>query len=206
MKIRFMNDEEIRRIADDFRNNPPLDDVNTLPIDILYIVDVVLRFNLVDLPDLFADIRMDAAITPGDKTILVDRDALLGWEKGIRWREQRLRFSVAHELGHYLLHADYMAGVKFESFQSFKCWALQHQNNLQAEYQANEFAGRFLIPLPALTQEYDDYAKRAAIADPTWHEIEGMREHIARKMAPRFGVNHQVIEIRLDKEGIWPTE
>jgi len=26
------------------------------------------------------------------------------------------------------------------------------------------------------------------------------------EIAPRFGVNSQVIEIRFDKEGLWPTE
>jgi hypothetical protein len=39
-----------------------------------------------------------------------------------------------------------------------------------------------------------------------WREIEGAREFIAKKIAPRFGVNHQVIETRFDHEGIWPVE
>jgi hypothetical protein len=32
------------------------------------------------------------------------------------------------------------------------------------------------------------------------------REFIANKVAPRFGVNHQVIETRFDHEGIWLAE
>ena len=31
-------------------------------------------------------------------------------------------------------------------------------------------------------------------------------EFIAKKIGPRFGVNHQVIETRFDHEGIWPAE
>lgn len=206
MKIEFASNDKIRRVADDFVSHVDLDGVNMPPIDVLYVVDVVMRFDLVDLEDLFADLRMDAAIVPSSKTILVDRDALLGWEKGIRWREQRLRFSVAHELGHYLLHSDYMAGVDFESVDAFKRWVRQHQSDQTAEYQADEFAGRFLVPRPILIEEYDGYATRAEDADPAWHEIEGMREHVARRIAPRFGVNHQVIETRFDREGIWPIE
>ena len=206
MKIRYRSNDDIWRVADEFRDQEALGGVNMPPIDVLYVVDVAMRFDLVDLEDLFADLRMDAAIVPSSKTILVDRDALLGWEKRVRWREQRLRFSVAHELGHYLLHSDYMAGVEFTSIDAFKRWVQQHQSDQTAEYQADEFAGRFLVPRPVLIEEYDGYATRAAQADPAWHDIEGMREHVARKIAPRFGVNHQVIEIRFEREGIWPIE
>lgn len=48
--------------------------------------------------------------------------------------------------------------------------------------------------------------QRAEAADSAWREIEGVREHIAKRIAPRFGVNHQVIEVRLDRESIWPGE
>jgi hypothetical protein len=33
-----------------------------------------------------------------------------------------------------------------------------------------------------------------------------MRTHLAKTIAPRFGVNHQVIETRFAREGIWPLE
>jgi Zn-dependent peptidase ImmA (M78 family) len=206
MKISFLKNEEIWRAADEFRESVALEGVNVPPIDVLYIVDVVMRFDLVDLEDLFADLRMDAAILPAEKTIFVDRDALHGWEKKHRWIEQRLRFSVAHELGHLVLHKDYMNEVSFRSRAEFKSWVLQQRSDQTAVIQADEFAGRFLVNRDLLLQEYDAYTKRAAAADSAWHEIEGMREHVARKLAPRFGVNHQVIETRLQREGIWPLE
>jgi hypothetical protein len=206
MKINFLNNDEIWREADQFRERADLVGANIPPIDILYVVDVILRFDLIPLEDLFVDLRMDAAIVPASRTILVDRDALLGWEKKSRWIEQRLRFSVAHELGHCVLHKDYMKDVSFTSEAGFKTWVLQQRSDQTAEYQADEFAGRFLVPRDILLQEYDDYAKRAATADSAWHEVEGMREHIAKKLSPLFGVNHQVIETRLHREGIWPLE
>ena len=48
--------------------------------------------------------------------------------------------------------------------------------------------------------------KNLAAAEPGWREIEGAREFIAKKIAPRFGVNHQVIKTRFDHEGIWSVE
>ena len=50
------------------------------------------------------------------------------------------------------------------------------------------------------------YISKAKTTDPNWLEIEGMRNHIAKKIAPCFGVNPQVIEVRLDHEGIWPVD
>ena len=55
------------------------------PVDVLYIADVALRFDVIDIPNLFADIRMDAAIVPGERTIYVDRDAIEGWDRRDRW-------------------------------------------------------------------------------------------------------------------------
>ena len=73
------------------------------------------------------------------------------------------------------------------------------------EPDANEFAGRFLVPHEILVSEYDQACKNLASAEVGWREIEGAREFIAKKIAPRFGVNHQVIETRFDHEGIWPV-
>jgi len=39
-----------------------------------------------------------------------------------------------------------------------------------------------------------------------WRTVPGMRDHFAKRIAPRFGVNAQVIETRLDREGLWPQE
>ena len=37
-------------------------------------------------------------------------------------------------------------------------------------------------------------------------ENEHFRAFVAKKIAPRFGVNPQVIETRFDHERIWPLE
>ena len=103
MNVPYVDNEAIWRAAGDFRTSAELAGNDMPPIDVLYIVDVALRFDVIDIPNLFADIRMDAA-------------------------------------------------------------------------------------------------------DPSWHEIEGMRTHVAKHMAPRFGVNYQVIETRFAHERIWPLE
>jgi len=117
-----------------------------------------------------------------------------------------LRFSFAHELGHFVLHRQEIEERRFGTVEEFKHWAAAPSEYGSAEYQANEFAGRFLVPREILLSEYDQACKNLASAEAGWREIEGAREFIAKKIAPRFGVNHQVIETRFDHEGIWPVE
>lgn len=80
------------------------------------------------------------------------------------------------------------------------------RRRLGVESQADEFAGQFLMSPDILREEYDHYLRNISAADPDWHEVEGMRAHVAQKIAQRFGVNHQVVETRFDREGIWPVE
>jgi hypothetical protein len=206
MNADYLNNEDIWRQADAFRNSPMLIGHNSPPLDVMYIVDVLLRFDVIEIDGMFDDLRMDAAIVPAEKTLYVDRNSLDKWERKNHWIERRLRFTLAHELGHFTLHQDYLAGIHFSDIAEFKLWMLAHRKNKRAEDQADEFAGRFLIPSDVLLAEYSAYSGKMGAADPAWHSVGGMREHIAQKIAPRFGVNPQVIETRFDHEGVWPAE
>lgn len=119
-----------------------------------------MRFDVIDIPDLMADLRMDSAIVPKENTVYVDRDAIQAWERRDRWVEKRLRFSVAHELGHFHLHREYHQGLKFIDFDQFKRWIMDHRKNNRMEDQADEFAGRLLVPPDVLREEYDRYTRR----------------------------------------------
>lgn len=206
MNVPFLENEAIWKIADKIRDLPKLDGYNIPPIEVLYIVDVVFGFDVIPIANLFADIRMDAAILPGQRIIYIDRDSMAEWEAEDSWIEKRLRFSVAHELGHYFMHYNLLAEFNIADLNQFKKWILKHASNRRIELQADEFAGRFLVSSDILLKEYDLIQRRMSEADPRWHEIEGMRTHIARRIAPRFGVTHKVIETRFDHEAIWPLE
>jgi Zn-dependent peptidase ImmA (M78 family) len=71
------------------------------------------------------------------------------------------------------------------------------------EQAANEFAGRLLVPVERLQQLYDEFAVQFDAKLPHWRSYEGVRSAFGDSVAPRFGVNAQVIEVRLDREGIW---
>ncbi len=205
-KIRYREVEEIQQVADGFRALPSLQGHHLPPLDVIYIAEVILKLDIIPIEDLFVTQKIDAALLPDLSGFYIDEDAYLSWEKGNRWVENRLRFSFAHELGHYLLHQEAIVAGRFARVEEFKAWAGERSHCSSAEFQADEFAGRLLVPRPALLAEYDGYRQQAEAADAAWRAVEGMRQHIARKIAPRFGVNHQVIEVRFDREGIWPAE
>ncbi len=203
MKIDYLPDETIHAWADDFRTQIANDPIP--PVDVIYIAEIELGLEIIPTPRLFSEIGMDAALAPNLETVYVDEESYLKWEAGKNWIEKRLRFSFAHELGHRVLHADIIQESTFKSLDDFKRWAGSPENYRRAEYQADEFAGRLLVPIDILKAEYDRYQVEAEKFDPNWQEIEGIREHMAKKIAPRFGVNHQVIEVRFDHESIWPV-
>jgi len=203
--VRYRERAEIWKAADGFRESVELRGHHLPPIDVIYIAEVVLRLDVIPLENLFAEQRIDAALLPDLSGFYIDEDAYMSWEQGVHWIEQRLRFSFAHELGHFVLHGKEIEQRQFESVDEFKRWAAAPSEYGSAEYQANEFAGRFLVPREILLSEYDQACQNLASAESGWREIEGAREFIAKKIAPRFGVNHQVIATRFDHEGIWPV-
>lgn len=204
--VSYRDKPAIWRAADEFRESAELRGHHIPPIDVIYIAEIVLKLDVIPLPNLRADQNIDAALLPDLSGFYIDEDAYMAWERGVRWIEQRLRFSFAHELGHYVLHKEEIEANRFETVEGFRRWAAAPSIYGSAEYQANEFAGRFLVPRDILVSEYDQACKNLANAEPGWREIEGVREFIAKKIAPRFGVNHQVIETRFDHEGIWLAE
>ena len=206
IRVKFRDDETIRQAADEFRASADLRGFELPPIDVIYIAEVILKLDVIALPDLFADQHKDAGLLADLSGCYVDEDAYLAWEKNDRWVEKRLRFSFAHELAHFVLHREEIVAGRPASTADFIAWAVEQNKYNSAEYQANEFAGRFLVPLDILQHEYDTKCRKLAATGAAWREIEGMREYVAKQIAPRFGVNHQVIEVRFDREGLWPAE
>lgn len=66
---------------------------------------------------------------------------------------------------------EYQAGIQFANFVHFKRWIMEHRQNNRLEDQADEFAGRFLVPPDILQDEYDRFQSKMAAADPSWLDM-----------------------------------
>ena len=96
----------------------------------------------------------------------------------------RQRFTIAHELGHLLLHEDTDLQVDQHAFLAFRNLKSSSTNDPK-EVEANQFAATLLMPEELLRQ---------CVLD-----LEGDRdlENSISKLAQQFGVSEQAMTIRL---------
>jgi len=150
IKVPFIANERIWEITEDFRKG--IGDVaNRVPIDIFEIVEFELGLDVVPRPGLKAEEDLDAYITVDCTQVVVDYEMYLAKEDSPSHR--RARFSVAHELGHSILHKDLIEGIEISSelnWRDFQGNYMTYEHFARLEIQAHEFAGRLLVPRQAL--------------------------------------------------------
>ena len=96
-KAPYIDQQEIWRQADAFRSR--LWPSNEIPIGVLEIVEFELDLEVRPISKLKEDNDIDALLLGDWKTIVVDQAQYMDERYA-----NRLRFSLAHELGHYVLH------------------------------------------------------------------------------------------------------
>jgi hypothetical protein len=177
------------------------------PIDVFTFFEIDLRLDAIPFDDLTAKYRVEAAITADFTGIYLDAEQYALMERGPEWKLNRLRFTVAHELAHYFLHRHLPQPESFASLPDFARWTTDYAGKkYTAEQEANEFAGRLLVPEGRLKAFFDEFAAQAEKLVPDFMSGASFREKFAERVAPRFGVNAQVIAVRLDRDGIWPAD
>lgn len=176
------------------------------PIDVFTFFEVDLGLDPIPFDDFTAKYRVEAAITADFSGLYLDAEQYSLMERGPEWKLNRLRFTVAHELAHFFLHRDLPQAENFSSLPNFARWTANYGGRkYTAEQEANEFAGRLLVPEARLKCLFEEFAPEAEKLLPNFMQSGPLRDKFADKVAPRFGVNAQVIAVRLDRDGIWPA-
>ena len=149
--------------------------------------------------------KRDVCGYPGG-TILVER-ALLREEL-----THRRRFTIAHEVSHWLLHRSYHSPTNkkysyYISCSSVNIERVRHKtvsDDRWAEWQADQLAAALLMPREA----FEAYA-RGAIHEAkctmesfrSGHRRDAML-YVARRLSEKFMVSHRAVEIRMRGLGI----
>lgn len=198
--------EHVWRKIDELRSAFDLLKVERIPIDVFTFLEVDLGLDPIPFDDLVTKYRVEAAIKADFSGIYLDAEQYAVMENGPEWKLNRLRFTVAHELAHYFLHRDLPQTCHFASLSNFAKWTESYGGRkYTVEQEANEFAGRLLVPESRLGDLFDEFAGPAERLVSNFMESGELRDKFAQRVAPRFGVNAQVIAIRLDRDGIWPA-
>lgn len=193
----FLQKEEIEaRIQEIGRDHPS---TRKIPVDVLGFAEFDLRLQFDFAP--IHQLGQDAFLRP-DLTGI--------WFDPVVYREHsflnRLRFSTAHELAHLFLHRDIYGALQFSTVKQWirfieEIPVLQYY---RIEWQADEFAGRFLIPTGNLSVALEE-----AVGDANREGIlalgkEGVLDFCSRALHSDFGVSTQAMQTRIRKSEFWP--
>ncbi|MDD5625662.1 MAG: ImmA/IrrE family metallo-endopeptidase [Patescibacteria group bacterium] len=195
IRVPFISQEEIKKMADGFRNRYWGE---SLPVDIEKIIDGKLKIQIIPIPNLRRDCDMDAHISFNWQFLYVDADMY----KDDR-QQNRLRFSFAHEIGHYILHENIYSDFKLNNI--YKLYELVGQIPAEQygylETQANKFAGYLLVPREKLEIEKKKMIDQLK-QNPEFIKIsddKSQNSYLAIPLAPIFGVSQEAMEIVLSE-------
>ncbi len=181
-----LNKIEIRKSAEELLSNSNLPD--EIPIDVELIAERTCNLQLQPVRGLSWGCDTEGMLLSDLTTILFSEDN----------SDVRIRFTIAHELGHFILHKDYIQNLGFTSLTEWLDFlkSFPPADWAQAEWEANMFAGYLLVPEELLykmitaSKELLQPLKQKKIRE------EVLRGYLANHFAPKFNVSTATMEIR----------
>lgn len=201
IRVPHLSYDSIGEFAEAFlaKHNPS----RAIPVPIEEIIDVQLHIDIVPVPGLTAvfseeeDDGVESFVNSSLDQIFVDRRA---YDR----QTNRYRFSIAHELGHILLHKEAFSRLKADSIAEWKktIRSIPAEEYAWLEWQAYSFAGHVLVPTRELSDNLHNLIDRVKEEnfDPT---EDAVRLFLEKRLADVFSVSSDVIHRRIDKQGLW---
>ena len=98
--------------------------------------------------------------------------------------------------------------VQFPALRADLEWINEHDGRkYEIEREANEFAGRLLVPVESLQQCFNRMQPGFDLlfGRHAWIRDENLRSKAADQIAPQFGVHPKAILTRFNRERVWPS-
>lgn len=203
LRIPYLSYEEIGRISFSFLSEHGHE--QEIPVDIEAILEFDLDVGIIPTPGYSQNHSVEGSLSLDMQTIYVD-------EHVYRAVETRYRFTLAHELGHIILHKSIFKGIKVDSILDWKRVYKTIDEGVYAtlEKQAYDFAGLILVPCVHLRQRF-----ARMVSDNKPQFIEAERKGIPRektldffkanaiyRLARIFKVSPDVMDRRIDKDSL----
>lgn len=191
LTVPFVGNSYIKNKADEFRLKFWGKDI---PVEIEEIVEIKLKIKIIPIPNLMTQCGVDAQITSDFSAIYVD-------QKNYENNTNRFRFSLAHELGHYVLHEKFYKDLKILNFSDVAAFMneIDEEEYSHLEVQANKFGNYLLVPRDELAKIRQDVIKEVSKK----HDIENIDEktldsYLAGQISSQFLVSSGATEIALN--------
>jgi len=190
----YLSYDKIRYKAEEFllHQHPQ----RTIPVPIEEIVEFNLGRVSVPIPDLRRTCDVDGFLTGDLRSNMVDASLLAE-------QERRYRFTLAHEVGHLILHGDVYRRHAFHSISVWKAFMgkISDEEHRWFESHAYAFAGLVLVPgddLQRYLTKTMEWIQRRGIFSETHREFAW--DWIEDALAEQFSVSREVIHRRMDKD------
>lgn len=197
MQIGYRSDENIREAAlEILRKYHPND---TIPIPIESIIEFDLELDIIPVPNLHKNHGIDGALSQDFSQIYVDDYAFENWPN-------RHRFTLAHEVGHYVLHKSDLENGEINTVEDWLDYAKEIAGiGNWFETQAHTFAGYILIPPHHLESQFNRFlpeiekmiqaAKNSGIERARY--LDGAVYAMAAKLSEVFYVSESAAKVRI---------
>jgi len=198
-KAPYLPYDKIRIYAADFLET--LHPSGEIPIPIEEIIEFELGMDIIPMDNLFQEFGTDGFLANNFQALYIDNYMMTN-------RENRYRFTLAHEIGHRILHKDF---YERKDIKSIDDW-IELINTLDSdqyswfERHAYNFAGLVLVPSSPLL---DEYGKALGILEDQNFEfkradIDMINEYASVMIAKAFRVSDSVINKRIDFDKLTP--
>lgn len=180
IRVKFISDKEMIHIVEDFRGRHwP----HGFPVDVEKIVELELGMEIIPAANLWKGADTEAFLATDFKTIIVDKDIYLEDRLG-----NKLRFALAHEVGHFVLHRDLFAYYQISSAEEYIRFIreIPDASYRRIELQANLFAANLLMPEEILLNKFREKAANQDGVDSVLNEA-----------SRYFGVSNEAMKYRL---------
>ena len=204
LPVKWLGKNDLKKAAEDFsaKYNPE----KTVPVPIDSIIESRLNIDIVPMAGLKEELDNDGFISRDFTTIHIDQNIYFNVEI-------RYRFSLAHELGHFILHKEIYRDLNYRTVED---WAdtyeeIDSDDYGKLEFQANHFAGCLLIPdfafWPLFQETLKDILPQVKAAQekdiPRETYLDSVIGNIARKLTPHFNVSSTCMESRIRNDELY---
>jgi len=189
IKVPFKDHDYIEVVAENFlRKNHSKD---TYPVPIEEIVEFNLGLDIIPLPGLHKTFDIDGFLSSDRTSISID-------ESVYQSMPGRYRFTLAHEVGHFILHKDLYGENFFKSIERWKRFIEQFPEKEYSwfEWQAYEFAGLILVPARHLDKRLKYHIRQIKALGIKNEDV--VLDRAIELLAKDFVVSQEVIRRRLN--------
>jgi Zn-dependent peptidase ImmA (M78 family) len=174
-----------------------------IPVNIENVMQSAMGIQIIPVENLQLACSIEGFISLDFKYIYVDK---YHYSTDIYYK--RIRFTIAHEIGHKVLHRNIIDKIKFQTLNEWIAFRMNLAEDSLGwfEWQAYEFAGRLLVPINKLVDNFRTARNEILKRNTSWKTPAIDDAEIFTLVSPiianKFDVSMDVIERRLNKEEI----